>query len=203
MKTALKSAGKAAGTRKKLLDAGLKLISKRGYLGATTKDIAKKAGVAELTLFRHFSSKELLFQEIINSYTFLPALKGLMPEIKTLDYRDALLLISDKFLRRLYERRDLVRIMRSEMHLYPSKVKDIYHNFIGEVNQTLASYFRELQGGGTLRDFDPEYGARAFLGMFLSFFTVQELMFRKDAMPLELDKVKIEFVDIFVRGTVR
>ena len=203
MKSALKNTGKSADTRKKLLDAGLKLISKRGYLGATTKDIAKKAGVAELTLFRHFSSKELLFQEIINSYSFLPALKGLMPEIKNLDYRDALLLISDKFLTRLYERRDLVRIMRSEMHLYPSKVKDIYQSFIGEVNQILASYFRELQSGGALSDFDPEDGARAFWGMFLSFFTVQELMFRNDAIPLEVDRVKTEFVDIFIKGTQR
>ena len=199
----MKNGGKAAETRKKLLDAGLKLISKRGYLGATTKDIAKKAGVAELTLFRHFSSKEILFREIINSYTFLPALKGLMPEIKNLEYRDAMLLIADSFLGRLYERRDLIRIMQSQMHLYPSKVKDIYQNFIGEIYQTLASYFRELQDGGPLRDFDPEYGARAFLGMFFSFFTVQEIMFRKDAMPLEEGKVKTEFVDIFIRGTVR
>ncbi len=199
----MKNGGKAAETRKKLLDAGLKLISKRGYLGATTKDIAKKAGVAELTLFRHFSSKEILFREIINSYTFLPALKGLMPEIKNLEYRDAMLLIADRFLGRLYERRDLIRIMQSQMHLYPSKVKDIYQNFIGEIYQTLASYFRELQDGGPLRDFDPEYGARAFLGMFFSFFTVQEIMFRKDAMPLEEGKVKTEFVDIFIRGTVR
>ncbi len=199
----MKNGCKVADTRKKLLDAGLKLISKKGYLGATTKDISKKAGVAELTLFRHFSSKELLFQEIINSYTFLPALKGLMPEIKALGYRDALLLIADKFLSRLYERRDLIRIMQSEMHLYPSRVKDIYQNFVGEVYQTLASYFRELQGAGTLRDFDPEYGARAFLGMFFSFFTVQEIMFRKDAVQLEAGKVKTEFVDIFIKGTIR
>ena len=199
----MKSGGKAEATRKKLLDAGLKLISKRGYLGATTKDIAKKAGVAELTLFRHFSSKELLFQEIINGYTFLPALRGLLPELKDLEYREAMLVLADKFLSRLYERRDFVRIMRMEMHLYPSRVKDIYQNFIGEVYQTLASYFRELQGSGALRDFDPEYGARAFFGMFFSYFTVQELMFRKDAIPLEKNKVKTEFVDIFIRGTLR
>ncbi len=199
----MKNGCKVSDTRKKLLDAGLKLISKKGYLGATTKDISKKAGVAELTLFRHFSSKELLFKEIINSYTFLPALKGLMPEINKLEYRDALLLIADKFLNRLYERRDLIRIMQSEMHLYPSRVKDIYQNFVGEVYQTLASYFRELQGAGKLRDFDPEYGARAFLGMFFSFFTVQEIMFRKDAMQLEAGKVRTEFVDIFVKGTAR
>ncbi|MDA8085541.1 MAG: TetR/AcrR family transcriptional regulator [Nitrospiraceae bacterium] len=192
---------RAGATRKRLLDAGLKLISSKGYLGATTKDIAKKAGVAELTLFRHFSSKEQLFQEIINSYTFLPALKGLMPEIKELDYRDALLLIAEKFLGRLSERRDLIRIMHSEMHLYPARVKDIYHNFVGEVYKTLASYFKDLQDSGILRDFDPEYGARAFLGMFFSYFTVRELVLKERSKPSDEQKAITEFVDIFVKGS--
>ncbi len=191
---------KAGATRRRLLEAGLKLISARGYLGATTKDIAKKAGVAELTLFRHFSSKDQLFQEGINSYTFLPALKGLMPGIKELEYREALLLIAEKFLGRLYERRDLIRIMHSEMHLYPASVKGIYHNFIGGVYKTLATYFKDLQDSGVLRDFDPEYGARAFLGMFFSYFTVRELL-RKGAKSPDEKKVISEFVDIFVRGT--
>ena len=48
-------------TRDKILEAALFLFSKKGYLGATTKEIAKEAGIAELTLFRHFASKEKLF----------------------------------------------------------------------------------------------------------------------------------------------
>ena len=192
---------KTGATRERLLEAGLKLISARGYLGATTKEIAKKAGVAELTLFRHFPSKELLFREIIQSYTFLPALKGLLPELNGLDYRQALLLIAGKFLGRLSERRELIRIMHSEMHLYPKGVKEIYHNFVGNVYRTLASYFKDLQDRGLLRDFDPEYGARAFLGMFFSYFTVRELLREKGVSDEE--RTLNEFVEIFIRGTVR
>lgn len=193
---------KADATRKKLLEAGLKAISEKGYLGATTKDIARQAGVAELTLFRHFPSKEQLFQEIINCYSFLPALKNLLPELKELDYRDALLLLAEKFLGRLTQRRDLIRIMHSEMHLYPARVKDIYHNFIGGIYKTLASYFKALQDRGMLRDFDPEYGARAFLGMVFSYFTVRELL-RERATSSDERKAIREFVDIFIRGTAK
>ena len=193
---------KTGATRERLLMAGLKLISARGYLGATTKEIAKKAGVAELTLFRHFPTKEALFKEIIQSYTFLPALKGLLPELAELDYRDALLLIARKFLGRLCERRDLIRIMHSEMHLYPKGVKEIYQNFIGTVFKTLAYYFRDLQNRGLLRDFDPEYGARAFLGMFYSYFTMRELL-RERPAPEEEKRLMSEFVDIFIRGAAR
>jgi AcrR family transcriptional regulator len=189
-------------TRERILDAGLKLFSKKGFLGATTKEIAKKAGVAELTLFRHFSSKDKLFEEMIQSYSFLPALKGLLPGIKDLAYEDALYEIGRAFLMRLSERSELIKIMHSEIHLYPAKVKEIYHNIIDEVFRTLASYFRELQASGTLREFQPELGARAFLGMLFSYFNAQEIMMRKQHMPADTEQVIREYVRLFVHGTL-
>ena len=88
-------------TRSKILETALRLFSQRGYLGATTKEIAKEAGIAEVTLFRHFSSKERLFEEVLNTYSFLPALKGLLPEIVKIPYEDALIVIAKKFLETL------------------------------------------------------------------------------------------------------
>jgi AcrR family transcriptional regulator len=189
-------------TREKILEAGLRLFSKKGFLGTTTKEIAKKAGVAELTLFRHFSSKERLFEEMVRSYSFLPALKGLLPEIKDLDYADALYEIAKRFLARLSERTELIKIMHSEIHLYPATVKEIYHNFIDELFKTLASYFRELQERGVLREFHAELGARAFLGMLFSYFNAQEIMMRKEHMPADTEEVIRVYVDLFVRGTL-
>jgi AcrR family transcriptional regulator len=59
-----------------ILDAALRLFSQKGFLGATTRQIAREAGVAEVTLFRRFGSKEELFAEVIRGYSFLPAMKG-------------------------------------------------------------------------------------------------------------------------------
>ncbi len=190
-------------TRDKILDAGLRLFSKRGYLGATTKEIAKKAGVAELTLFRHFMSKERLFEQMIKNYSFLPALKELIPEIRGMEYGDALSEIARRYLDRLSERRDLIKIMMAEIHVYPSKVKVIYHNFIDELVRTLASYFRDLQNQGILRDFDPEIAARAFFGMFFSYFNTQEIMMLKKYRPTDTETIIREYVKIFVGGTLK
>jgi len=193
----------AKNTRDRILDAGLKLFSKKGYLGATTKEIAAKAGVAELTVFRHFSSKQKLFEEIIRRYSFLPALKGLLPQLKEMDYADALHEIAGKFLERLSERRDLVRIMNSEIYRYPLSVREIYHNFIDEVFRTLATYFRELQERKVLREFQPELGARAFLGMFFSYFNAREFLLIKEVKNMDADLVIKEYVTIFIEGTRR
>lgn len=189
-------------TKEKILDAGLSLFSKKGYLGATTKEIAKKAGVAELTLFRHFSSKERLFEEAIKRRSFLPMLKGLLPELKDLAYADALTEIANRYLERLSERRDLIKIMHSEIHLYPAKVRDIQQKFVGEIVGTLASYFRDLQETHLLKEFDPELGARAFLSMFFSYFTFQEFMSDRKHRFADKNDVTREFVKIFVSGTM-
>ena len=188
-------------TRDRILDAGLSLFSKKGFLGSTTKEIAKKAGVAELTLFRHFSSKERLFEETIKRHSFLPARKGLLPELKDLDYREALTLIAVRYLERLSARSGLIRNMHSEIHSYPAKVREIQHNFVAEMISTLASYFRGLQESGVLRDFDPVITSRAFLGMFFSYFTSEEFMADRKHRFARKDEVIREFVGIFVSGT--
>lgn len=50
---------------RKLLQAGLEVFSKRGFEAATTKQIAKRAGVNEALIARYFKSKAGLLQAII------------------------------------------------------------------------------------------------------------------------------------------
>lgn len=52
--------GRRSDTRVALQDAALELFTELGYEGATTAQIARHAGVSEMTLFRHFASKESL-----------------------------------------------------------------------------------------------------------------------------------------------
>jgi len=52
------------GTRQKLLRAALELFTGEGFLASTTPLIAQRAGVAEGTIYRHFSGKEHLLNEV-------------------------------------------------------------------------------------------------------------------------------------------
>ena len=189
-------------TSDKILDAGLKLFSEKGYLGATTKDIARTAGVAELTLFRHFASKERLFEEVLKRHSFLPVLRELIPELADLTYEEALVRIAQKQLQALALRKGLIRIMHSEISRYPEKIREIYHAFIDEMISTLAAYFAGLVKKGLLREFDTARGAMAFFGMFFSYFNSQEFLMHRKAQAIDSDRVVREFVRIFVRGTI-
>lgn len=51
-------------TRQRLARAALELFTTRGYHPTTTPLIAKKAGVAEGTIYRHFTTKQHLLNEV-------------------------------------------------------------------------------------------------------------------------------------------
>jgi AcrR family transcriptional regulator len=51
-------------TRQLLIDAATEVFLKRGFSRATTKEIAKTAGLAEGTIYRHFDDKYALFHEV-------------------------------------------------------------------------------------------------------------------------------------------
>ena len=71
-------------TRSQLLDAAAAVFVERGYAGATTKEIAGRAGVSEGTIYRHFADKRELFGAVFatrnaadfEAMTALPALAG-------------------------------------------------------------------------------------------------------------------------------
>jgi AcrR family transcriptional regulator len=54
-------------THEKILDVTLRLYAERGYLGTTTRRVAEEAGVNEVTLFRHFGSKDALIRSAIEA----------------------------------------------------------------------------------------------------------------------------------------
>src|SRR5689334_22038249 len=68
-----KLVSRAAQTRARLIEAATEVFSTAGLSGATTREIARVAGVNEVTLFRHFHSKEQLLAAVIQQATSLQA----------------------------------------------------------------------------------------------------------------------------------
>ncbi|PMP93580.1 MAG: TetR/AcrR family transcriptional regulator [Thermodesulfobacterium geofontis] len=190
-------------TKERILNTALKLFSQKGYLGATTKEIAKEAKIAEVTLFRYFPSKEVLFEEVINTYSFLPTLKEILEKVKKEPCEKALKTIAHEFIKVLESKKDLIKIMHSEMHRYPEEIKKIHENIIENTITVLSEYFKKLQRRKILREINTVFAARAFLGMFFSYFYGKEI---KECLNLKKEDTKEvidTYVDIFLKGVLK
>ena len=58
----------AMDVREALLKAAIKVFAEAGMRGATTRRIAQEAGVNEVTLFRHFKSKDDLIDAALQHF---------------------------------------------------------------------------------------------------------------------------------------
>jgi TetR/AcrR family transcriptional regulator len=72
----------ASDRRTQLLDIALNVFSQKGFNGATTKEIAAAAGVTEAVIFRHFPSKQALYQAVLESEIACPGFQKWLAEAK-------------------------------------------------------------------------------------------------------------------------
>ena len=101
-------------TQQAILSAAKKLFITNGYKGTTTVQIAKEAGISEMTLFRHFPSKEEIFLAVIHPLFFF--LDNLDVDSQS-NVRKTVRDLMENRLRFLLEERDLVRLVVMESFL--------------------------------------------------------------------------------------
>ncbi len=107
-KTSADGKGEEQETRERILRAARQLMAQKGFKGATTRLIAEEAGVNEVTLFRHFGSKEGILRALLDEVTAIrPVLEQSLEEpFENLE--EMLIRYGRTFYRLLLERKELV-----------------------------------------------------------------------------------------------
>jgi AcrR family transcriptional regulator len=181
--------------RARILSAAAQAFSEVGFRGATTRRIAQMAGVNEITLFRHFGSKQRLLHEAIVSEGARPAAAPLPAEPR--HPRAELLRWARAQLGNLREKRSFVRTCMAEVEEHPEMIPA--DNPTTKATHALRDYLRRLKvrGVATAR-FDPDIAAPMFMGILFA-----DAMGR-DVMPAlyqnDPDRALTQYVDLFLRA---
>lgn len=186
-------------TRQRLLDAASRVCAERGLHGATTREIADAAEVNEVTLFRHFGSKEKLIAALFERSVAaqMEALSDTEPDANDLD--DDLHRYARRFNQMLFEHEPLIRALIGEAHRQPAAARQVIQDSVKPMRQRLIEYLRAAQKAGSVRrELDLAPTVDAFTGMLLSG------MLRRTGGPRCLDYAQDTFVaicvDLFLRG---
>jgi AcrR family transcriptional regulator len=138
-------------TRQRLLNAAFQSFSRDGFHGATTREIARRAKVNEVTLFRHFRNKKQLLRAVLEH--------GLARDtalIESLtwnqDLRKHVAEYARHYLHHLEEREAFVRALVAEVRFLPSSVRQICAEVIGPLRQRLIDSLNRAQRGGLVRE---------------------------------------------------
>jgi TetR/AcrR family transcriptional regulator len=72
----------AVDRRHQLLETALDVFSRKGFEGATTKEIAAAAGITEAVIFRHFPTKQALYSAVLDDKLHSHANSPWLAEVK-------------------------------------------------------------------------------------------------------------------------
>jgi AcrR family transcriptional regulator len=157
-------------TRERILEAALKVFSRDGISGATTREIARVAKVNEVTLFRYFKNKnELLRQAVMCSasrYEQVFAEASLEPPD---DLRRTVQSYAQAYANKLRENEDLVRTFMGELNRHLKLWRSLFALAAKSSRQKFIAYLKAGQKAELVRaDLDAETAADALTGMLVS-----------------------------------
>jgi AcrR family transcriptional regulator len=185
-------------TKERLIEAAAQTFSREGIQGATTRQIAREAGVNEVTLFRHFKSKEQLLGAVVE--------RGLASEIALMNehssWKENLRESMEKYARHYYshlqKKQAFARAFIAEGQVLPESMQTMIANVIRPVRERLIGILADAQKAGVLRsDVNVECALDAFKNtLYAGMLRQGAYLPRSYSTEAYIDTV----VDIFVRG---
>jgi AcrR family transcriptional regulator len=175
--------GELTEKQKKILIAAIESFSEKGFAATSTSEIAKKAGVAEGTIFRHYKTKKELLINIVS-----PVMARLVAPFVIRDFDKVLNKRFDtfeEFLRAVFLNRreffeknsQIIRILVQEIPFQPElreQFKEHVASKLYERFARLADYYKEK---GEIIDIPAPSALRLTASSIIGFFIAKYLIF--------------------------
>lgn len=157
--------------RENIIQAAIEEFREQGFLGAKTSRIARRAKVSSRTLYRHFESKEVLFDTIsqimmerntvMESVAYDPA--------KPLD--EQLIMALRQYIEVITEKNTvgLTRMVISELLRDLERSRQFFEETMVH-DYPMTRLIREAMEAGVMREADPAYASNQILALAKNFF---------------------------------
>jgi AcrR family transcriptional regulator len=188
-------------TRDKILKVAQKLFARHGYDGTTTKELAEKAGIAEGTLFRHFTNKKAILVEIATQ-GWVELLTDLLTELSEMASYEAISQVMYKRMLRLGDNYDMMRVCFMEVQFHQDLRDRIQSEVIEKMTDVAEAFFQTAMERGVYRRMNPRVIAQVFLGMFVVAGFSHETLVQPGANPQEVKEMAEGLADIFLNGVL-
>ena len=152
-------------TEVRIVEAAVQLFSRRGYRGASTREIAHLAGVNEATLFRYFARKADLFcaaaESRLNRLKLGRELQnGLASD---LDPEVVLPMLVDFLVAKLSEDSELMRLLYVAGFELPGAER-MFREHLGPIFDAVNAYFARCAARGVICNLEPTFATLGLAG---------------------------------------
>jgi AcrR family transcriptional regulator len=150
------------------MEAARGLFEQKGFAAATTKEIALRAGVSEVTLFRHFESKRRLFDQTLHSSLHPYTVEDYLKSGVTYNLRTDLRHIAHEMLGTYKKNAPLIRMVMRDKLRGSGPELDARRNE-QHAWHSLLTYFKAMQEAGYLNA-DPDMAMKLYMTNIMGHF---------------------------------
>ena len=188
-------------TRSRILKAAERLFARQGFDGTTTRDLAREAGVAEGTLFRHFENKKAILVEVATQ-GWIEILTDLLTELSEMGSYKAIAQVMRRRMLNLHQNADMMRVCFMEAQFHPDLRDRIQSDVIAKMSDVAEAFFQTAMDQGIYRPMNPRIVAQVFLGMFTVAGFSRNTVMAEDASPQAMQEMAEGIADIFLNGVL-
>ena len=174
--------------REQIVGAAMRVFAEKGFRRATTREVARAAGVSEGTIYNYFEDKDALLLTILDTLNETERRAVDFEEGMAADFRGFL----EQYLRRrmslIWENREVFRVVLSEM-LVNAELRERYLRRVVDPTMRIAEEnFRSRMAQGEVRETDAPLAMRAVAGTLLGVLVLgllgdEEINSRSDEVP--------------------
>lgn len=196
---------RAVDTRRSILDAAIKEFAEHGYAGASTRTVAREAGVQHGLIVYHFDGKEGLWRAVIGDMlaAYKERFDTRLKELENADAVTRLRAVQEEMFDFSPARLDFHRIMSHLGRNRSPQLRWVVDEYFRAIYQARAELIRETQKAGKYVAGDPYHLQYIFLGSVMMTFLlapeVRELTGRRVDSPEFLEEHKRLCLSLFFR----
>lgn len=165
--------------QRRVVEAALEVFAEKGFAAASTSEIAKRAGVAEGTIFRHYKTKKDLLIGVVAPFFVRTIAPALMKDV--FDVVEAEHPTFEAFVRALYQNRidfvrkheRRVRVVAQELPFHPEVRALVEQVVVSEVMPRLIRVVTRFQERGEIVAVDPTSVVRVVMSTLFSYLVLR------------------------------
>ncbi len=184
-----------------ILKEATRLFSRFGYDKVTIKELAKACGITEPALYRHFESKEAIYDAVLTTIESRLADQEFFSRLTKEENLETLL---DSLARHIMDyftlNEDCYRLLMFSALAGHARSKEVFDLLRGTYTRFLAGQLDRLYRSGLVIEINNEITARCFTGMVFDCAMYASLWKSFHGQPVEPCQMLSNNVPIYVRG---
>jgi len=174
--------------REQIVEAATRVFAQKGFRRATTREVAREAGISEGTIYNYFEDKDALLMAILERLNETERRAEDFEEGMATDFEGFLRDYLSRRMSLIWENREVFRVVLSEM-LVNAELRELYLRRVVEPTMRIAEEnFRSRMEQGEVRKTDTLLAMRSVAGALLGVLVLgllgdEEIGSRPDEVP--------------------